>query len=437
MSVPILGWLQGEDFDYGIILIVIAVIIFGVAISYIDIPQSEALTLLIATSPVWLPFFSVLVFFNIWMQYVGRAFVVKNGRATIRIHLPQDVLKSPEAMEYVIGQIWNQASPDNLWETYIDGKRPLNYSFEIVSIGGEVRLYMNLPARRVKDAAETMLYSQYPGIEIETEPVDYAAEVPFDSPDHEVMVFHMGKKKGQEFPIKTYIDYGLDKLPKEEEKLDPMTPMLEFMSRIKSYERMYVQIICLPHRDYSFKNGSPFTKVPKWDGGVKKEIENLMNSRSTAGDFESTPRLTPGERSTIESMERNVEKYAYETAIRWVYITEKGKFNGDYISPMIRTFSQYDMIGRNEIGVRWRTDFNYNWFADPFDTRKRALKIQEMKEYKMRKYYNKAQSDNRKVFTTEELATMFHVPGQVATTPTLGRISSMRSQAPSNLPIGN
>ncbi len=38
--------------------------------------------------------------------------------------------------------------------------------------------------------------------------------------------------------------------------------------------------------------------------------------------------------------------------------------------------------------------------------------------------------------TVEELATIFHFPGKVATTPTLGRIPSKRAEPPSNLPIG-
>ncbi len=37
--------------------------------------------------------------------------------------------------------------------------------------------------------------------------------------------------------------------------------------------------------------------------------------------------------------------------------------------------------------------------------------------------------------TTEELATIFHIPGKVASTPTLARIPSKRSEAPANLPI--
>ena len=39
------------------------------------------------------------------------------------------------------------------------------------------------------------------------------------------------------------------------------------------------------------------------------------------------------------------------------------------------------------------------------------------------------------VLTTEEVATIFHIPGTAATTPTLTRVPSKRGEAPANLPV--
>jgi hypothetical protein len=157
--------------------------------------------------------------------------------------------------------------------------------------------------------------------------------------------------------------------------------------------------------------------------------------------MERAPMLTMGERDKIAAVERNVSKYAYETAIRWMYITEKGKFDGDVIGPMIRTFSQYDIIGRNGVGVRWRTDFDYNFFSDRSGSRKNSLKKSELHDYKVRSYTQrdlkpKSRLDAMKVFSVEELATMFHIPGSSIVTPGLPRITSTRKEAPANLPTG-
>ena len=40
------------------------------------------------------------------------------------------------------------------------------------------------------------------------------------------------------------------------------------------------------------------------------------------------------------------------------------------------------------------------------------------------------------VLNSEELATIYHFPGQVAETPTFKRIESKRAEPPQNLPTG-
>jgi hypothetical protein len=184
-------------------------------------------------------------------------------------------------------------------------------------------------------------------------------------------------------------------------------------------------------------------EVPTWDKKAAAKINEILKRDAKPvldpdEPYERAPMLTMGERDSIAAIERNVSKYAYEVAIRWMYITEKGKFDGDGISPMIRTFAQYDIIGRNGVGVRWRTDFDYNWLSDRSGARKQSLKKRELFDYKTRNYnYDlKTKIDTPKVFSVEELATMYHVPGSSVITPSLPRIMSNRKSAPSNLPTG-
>ncbi len=444
--VPILGfilkWMKSNDMDYGGFVTILAVCLILISLFVFGVSAGNVLSVFFAVTPLWLPPMLFFLFYNKWMDMVGRSFYLGNGRTTLRIKPPQEIFKSPEAMEFVISQIHNTASPDNLMQTYLDGKRPLTYSFELVSIGGDVRFYVNVPTKKTRNAIEAMLYSQYPGVEVIEEPVDYAAEIPLMDyeKEWELMSFHMNKKRDQEYPIKTYIDYGMEKLPKEEFKVDPITPMLDVLASIKPHERLFVQIIALSFRKSSFKNGQlQFGEGKDWTDGVKTKIDEMMKRGDT--DLEeggAMPRLTPGERTLIEVMERNADKYAYKTSIRWLYVTKKGTFNGDLISPMIRAFSQYDLANRNSIGVRWRTDFGYKDLIPGGKKHEIAkLKRQELKEYKARKFFPKSAAAEPKIFTAEELATMFHLPGKVALTPTLERIPSTRAEAPPNLPTGN
>ncbi len=424
----------------GPLFIVVGLLLFYKLLAQFNLNLEPVVSVMVALSPIWVPVALFYILYENWFYYVRLKFAHAQGRSTLRVHLPQEVFKSPEAMEGVLAQIHNTNGPDNLMQSWLDGKYPLWYSFELVSIGGEVRFYINVPTKKTKNAVEAQLYAFYPGIEVTEEMHDYTDEITWDTEKYEYMSFHVGKKEEEIMPIKTYIDFGLDKLPKEEEKFEPMAAMLEQLGKAKPHERIWIQFLCLPHFKRNFKNGN-IHETATWEKAARAKIDEMLK-RDQRPDpeepAERAPLLTAGERDTIAAIERNVSKYAYETAIRWMYIVEKGKFDGDFISPMIRSFSMYDMIGRNGVGVRWRTDFDYNWLQDRSGKRKLALKKRELKDYKLRKYtYDlKTKVDYPKVFSVEELATMYHIPGSSIVTPTMPRITSTRKEAPSNLPTG-
>jgi hypothetical protein len=51
--------------------------------------------------------------------------------------------------------------------------------------------------------------------------------------------------KEDAIPIKTYIDFGMDSKSlslEEEQKIDPMTPLIEMMSSLKAGEQLWMQI---------------------------------------------------------------------------------------------------------------------------------------------------------------------------------------------------
>lgn len=398
------------------------------------------LAVVISLSPIWLPFVLFNILFEQWQFAARNKWVFDNGRVTLRIKLPQEVLKSPEAMESVMAQIHNPSSADNLMQTYFDGRHPLVNSFELASVNGEVRFYINVPRKKIKNAVEAQLYAQYPGVEVIEEKIDYAAEIKWDPKKWDLISFHFVKKGDDVLPIKTYIDYGLDKIPDEENKFEPMAPMLEHVGKAKPTERIWIQIIAKPHIEKSLKTGDLY-KVATWETKAKAKIDELMGRDKIGLGIEETdnrPILTMSERDTIAAIERNTSKYAYEVAVRGMYIAEADKFDPEMISPLLRSFAQYDVIGRNGIGIRWRTDFDYNFFSDYSGRRKLAMKKKELEAYKSRSYLQsnfKKVNDKMKVMSVEELATMYHLPGTSVITPAVTRVESVRKVAPTNLPI--
>ena len=417
------------------------VVVYQIFSLIVDINLALPISFLIALSPIWLPIVLFYLAYDKWVYYVHLKFVLMNGRTTLRIHLPQNVFKSPEAMESVFTQIYNLATPDNLMHMYLDGRHPLTYSFELVSIGGEVRFYMNVPTKKIKNALEAQLYAQYPGIEVVEESYDYVDEITWDPNRFEIFSFHICKKTDQALPIKTYIDFNLDKMPKEEEKYDPLSAMIEALSLVKPHERVWIQILATPHTKKDYKNGHLFNSKPTWEKGVQNSINAIMkrDGRVELDPDEKKQMLTVGERERIAAMERNVGKYAYDTGIRFMYIAEKGKFNADIFTPVLRSFTQFDMLNRGALGVRWRTDFNYPMISDPSGARRERYKRNELFDYKLREYKvrdRKDFADETKVMSVEELATLFHLPSGTIITPSLPRITSTRKEAPSNLPTG-
>jgi hypothetical protein len=424
------------------LLLIISLGVMFFMLQTLNVEVRPIITIVVALSPIWLPLVLFYIAWEQWMWSVQTKFSYQNGRTTLRIKLPQEVYKSPEAMESVLTVMHNVNTPDNLMQTYLDGKHPLVSSLELVSIGGEVRFYANVPTKKIKNIIEAQLYAQYPGIEIVEEKIDYTAEIVWNTEKYDMIAFHFGKKKDEVMPIKTYIDFGMDKLPKEELKFEPMSPMLEYLGSAKPHERVWIQFLLTPHGEGTFKNGH-LTHQPTWEKDATKKVNELMGRdekrlSKNEEETDSRPMLTMSERDTIGAVERNTSKYAYSVAIRGIYITENGKFDPDMISPLIRSFAQYDVMGRNGIGVRWRTDFNYNFLQDITGARKLLMKKTELEYYKARYYLpgdKKSFVDKEKVFSVEELATLWHIPGTTVITPNLSRVENNRREAPANLPI--
>jgi len=398
------------------------------------------------TAPIWLPGITFLLFFESWLHFVHKKFDLSQGRVTLEIKLPQDIFKSPEAMELVLTQLHQTASPDNHWQTYWDGKKPPTYSLELVSRGGDVRFYMNVPKKKFKNLAETQLYAQYPGVEVHELDIDYTAEIPWDLSRFSYFSLHFGLKKADAYPIKTYLDFGLDKMPKEEEKIDPITGMLEALGSIGPGEFYWVQILITANRKTTFKEGA-LSESPDWTGEARAEIKKIIQNANERVGTKVDPEkgialnmfsLSSTEVDTVKAIERSLGKNAFDTAIRGMYIAKNEAFNpGERIGALVTGWRNYDDLNRNAIGPRWRTDVDWPWWQDPSGHKREHMKEAELGEYKRRTYTSYNTLDGAKVMTTEELATIFHFPGKVAGTPTLARIPSKRAEAPSNLPIAS
>jgi hypothetical protein len=369
------------------------------------------------------------VFFKNWIKYARAKFMAEQNHIILELRLPKEVKKSPAAMELFIAALYQGGGEGNWWDKYVKGGMRTWFSLELVSIEGQVRFYI-WTRERFRKIIEAQLYSQYPDIEI-TETEDYTKNVNFDE-NTEMWGCLFEKTKPSFYPIKTYVDYGLDKDPKEEFKVDPITPVIEFLGSLGKGEQAWIQILIRVHKKEMKKPGSWFEMVD-WKHFAKEEITQKM--KRNKGEGETSDRLTKGEKGAIEAIERSITKLAFDTGIRTIYIAEKKKFSKSNIAGMTGSFRQYNSDNLNSFAPKKTTSFDYPW-QDFMNYRLNKMKAKILKAYKERAFFRPLYDDyNTFILNSEELATVYHFPGGVAQTPTFARIGSRKAEAPANLPI--
>lgn len=398
---------------------------------------STALKYIWLFAPAWLPAVFGVILFETWLRYKHAKFWQKEGSILLEIKLPREVAKSPAAMEVVMG-VFNQGGGEGTWFDRIWKGQTRNwFSLEIASLEGKIHFYV-WTAPKYKNVIEAQIYSQYPNVEI-YEIEDYTKPFYHNPEKFEIWGAELQLTTKDAYPIKTYVDYGLANDPKEEFKIDPMTPLLEFLGTLSSGQNMWIQILIQAHKKRRVM-GVFGEKEDAWKDEAKAEVAGIIEKlkKEGGGSFPRTPTL--GEKTKMEALDRSISKLPFDCGIRIVYLTEKDKFNPTNIGGILGAWKQFgspELNGFKPAG--WLTGYDYPWQEWLYP--KEPLKPRLLEEYKLRRYFHSPWKGKNHhvtkpfILNSEELATIFHFPGEVASTPTLEKIPSVKSKAPSNLPI--
>ena len=405
------------------------------------------LNYVVVFSPFILAIILGRIFWDLWMRYVRAAFFFSQKYAVLEIKLPKDLFKSPLAMEMFLNSFHNPTDGNWYKQLWLGETRPWA-SLELVSVEGQVKFFIWL-RESAKANAQTALYANFPGIEV-YEREDYARSVHYDPKTMKIWASEFKFTKPDAYPIKTYVDYGLDKDPKEEFKVDPMVPLLEYLGSVGPNQQVWMQIIIRCHKDDQVKGGHWWKKADLWKEGAQKEVSKILmrdEKSKVAGDpimdaegnptgFTKSPTISKGEQAIVEALERSITKQAFDAGIRAIYIAEKEFFNPTNIGGIIGTFKHFSSEHLNGFrpGSSWHKNYEYPW-QDYKDIRRNRMARWIIMAYKRRSYFFPPFQGTPMVLNGEELATLFHFPGSVASTPTLERVPSKKSEAPANLPI--
>ena len=382
------------------------------------------------------------------MHYIRFAYWFRQPMVLLHIELPAEVEKSPLAMEVILTGLWNNGSETTFLQRIWKGQFRSMTTLELVSNGGRIGYYVHL-RKNWKDFMEARIYGQFPEAHITEVVDDYVTQVGYSPETHELWGTEYSKSKPDAVPIKTYIDWGMDKDPdKPEKQVDPLTNILEFMSSIKSDEHIWFQIVMKARKadewygfyktlDSYIEGGKQAIKEV-FEEAVQRtaeRVEDEMAKKSLAS--RGVMLLSQPEKDRIESIERNFNKLRFDCGLRTMYIVKKGKFDLPKVGNLVRFFDPFRAPNFNVINVcRGLSIFDYPW-QDWGDIRRRMVRKRMFFWYKHRAYFYVPYDQVPVILTTEELASMWHFPSSAVKTPGLVRVASRVGTAPPNLPTGS
>ena len=144
--------------------------------------------------------------------------------------------------------------------------------------------------------------------------------------------------------------------------------------------------------------------------------------------------MSKTEQEAITAIERSLGKPAFDVGIRAIYLSKKAAFRPENITGLTMMLRQYNSGHLNSFAPMNVTDFDNPW-DDPSGQKKLEKKREMLHAYIDRGWFYPPHKRVHMVLTYEELATIYHFPGRVSTTPTFKRIDSKKSEPPVNLPV--
>jgi hypothetical protein len=292
---------------------------------------------------------------------------------------------------------------------------------------------------------ESSLYSYYPELEI-IEAEDYASKFHYDPDKHEVFATDWRlEPRNDAYPFRTYVDFELDKDPKEEYRVDPIAHVLERLSNLRPDEQGWLQIIFTMSKDNRRKkNGYWWETENRYEGLVKEEVDKLIRETSpkdpadrTAEDAWKFAARVPRYRytQTVQAMERNMGKHIFNVGVRGAYICDADKFaSGGYtgVRWIWRPYGNVQYM--NQLRPRrWANPFDYPW-QDFKDIRWKLMNRRFFDAYRRRAYFYSPWIIPHNMMSTEMIATLWHPPSSAAVAPGLERIPAKKAEPPPNLP---
>lgn len=404
---------------------------------------------------------------------------------------PREIKKTPKAMEqFFAGLHGTHQAGLNWWDINIKGETQKWFSFETVSRGGDIHFFVRTVST-LRNLIEANIYAQYPEAEI-AQVSDYVDLFPADLPnkdDYDVWGTELIFVNENSYPIRTYPEFEKDAAV-EEQRIDPISSLLEVMSKISSDEQIWIQTLVRP-LSHEWKEVSAELRdklihriVEKKQGAFKKELigwkeagKGVAHQLISGSPFEGTSSeqskedkrwealinpLTGVEKDIVTAIEQKAGKQGFDVIIRFIYLAKKDIYESANIQAIVGAYKLF--------GVQYLNGFKpysakitptgVDYFWQFKKTRKIYRKRRVFKDYRERNFAQYTYSSaihylKRPLFferwpilnwffirskpfilNTEELATVYHFPSEPVKVPLVPKVEAKKSEPPRGLPIG-
>lgn len=389
------------------------------------------------------------VFHTLWKEFVGwyASDSWYNSQEWILLEIipPREIERGPKMMENIYAGLTGVLTTYNTFDEYLRGSWFHDrFSLELTGEEGKVHFYIRAQ-KKYRNMVEAQVYAQYPDAQILEVP-DYTQNFPKIIPNKHWDLWGTDFEfiSPDPIPIKTY-----DKFEESitGEMIDPMAAIAEVLGALGPGQYIWLQYVLQPMPEPEKKKYDAVVKKLKGEtvaepAGIIQHLgdvfANFFNGLFGPVEFKSAEkkelqplefRLSPGEKELLKATEENLGKNLFSTKMRFVYLGRKENLDGAFKGAFIGAVKQFN-------------DLNMNQFK-PEDISKTYGKIfftQPRADFRKRKIYDRYRKRNmdgaKMVFSTKELATMFHFPDMGVKSPAIARTTSKLGSAPANLPVG-
>jgi hypothetical protein len=407
---------------------------------------------------LWWVYMPILLFYialESWLIYIKQKYLLSIKWVLLEIKPPPDVEKSPKIVENIFAGLHGVYSKPISWRNkFFKGEVQNWFSFEIVGNGGEINFYIRTP-ENLRNLVEAQIFAQYPDAEVSIVD-DYVNSLPRYLPNDEYDIFgtELIFTKEDAYPIKTYPFFEEESGRGEFKRTDPLAPLAETLSALEPGEHIWLQLLIRPTgKEWVEEAQKVLDKLIGKESKVQADalsklvdfLDSLLRGKVSGEEKKekqefSTMKLTPGQKFVLEQVENKILKLGFKASYRFLYIARKELFRSSRIAAITGVFKQLYFNNLNSFKpnpqVTTKAD---GWFAWLFPSHKGFFASSQEFKRKWRIYqaYRKRYFiDKVIILNTEELATLFHLPGVGVKAPAFPRVEAKKGQPPAGLPTG-